>query len=427
VTYNEGGIRGVYEVHAIQTAPLKMAVFFRDITERKRAEEERLEMGRRMLHAQKLESLGVMAGGIAHDFNNLLTAIMGNINLALMDVSKTDPIRRCLDEAEKATHHAADLVRQILAYSGKAPFPVRSLDLRETIEEMLPMLQVSISKRVSLNCALGEDVPSVEADPAQIRQVVMNLVINASEAVGDLDGVIRLSTGSSESTATEADDLWVEEPATVGRCALIQVADSGCGIQPEDLGRLFDPFYTTKFAGRGLGLAAVLGVVRGYGGGIRVACRPGKGARFTVVLPIARRPADKAGRGPEAPEPSTRGAGLILLVDDEEAIRSIGRRVLERMGFDVLTASDGLEAVDVFRSRGTSIDCVLMDLTMPRMDGAAAFREIQKLRPDARVLLCSGYSENELSLRFAGLGLSGFVQKPYTPTALRTALGRVLA
>jgi len=393
----------------------------RDITERKQAEEQRLNLERQVQQAQKLESLGVLAGGIAHDFNNILTAIMGNINLALLDLSPAAPARDELVEAERATRRAAELVKQMLAYSGRGRFRVQRLDLQEVIEEMTHLLQASISKKAVLRFNFAANVPAIEADATQLRQVIMNLVINASEAIGERSGVIAISTGAMECDEAYLATTWLREALPAGLYTYLEVADTGCGITKEQLPRIFDPFFTTKFTGRGLGLAAVLGIARGHRGAIKVYTEAGKGSTFKVLFPAASQAAeslDEAVAGPTR----WQGSGLLLLVDDEESVRAIGKRILERLGFEVLTADDGRAALEVFRARPDAIAAVVLDLTMPHMDGEETFRELRRIRADVRVILSSGYNEQEVVQRFAGKGLAGFVQKPYTMDNLRAAL-----
>ena len=396
-----------------------------DIHERKLADAERLSLERQLQHAQKLESLGVLAGGIAHDFNNLLTAVMGNISMAMMDLPPASATRAYLHEAEKATERAADLARQMLAYSGKGRFIVERANLRAVVEEMAPMLQVSISKKAVMRFDFAADTPAIEADLTQLRQIILNLVINASDAIGDRSGVIAIATSAVACDRAELASPWLPEPLAAGLYACLEVADSGCGIAPDQLGKIFDPFFTTKFTGRGLGLAAVQGIVRSHQGALKVESEPGRGTVFKVFFPAC---AEKAApSGAVADElPAWHGEGCVLLVDDEESIRVASRRMLERLGFDVLTAGDGLRALEIFAAEGARITAVLLDLTMPHMDGEETFRELRRLRPDAHVILSSGYSEHDVVQRFAGQGLAGFVGKPYTVAKLRTVLQQIV-
>ncbi|MBJ6800339.1 response regulator [Geomonas propionica] len=392
----------------------------RDITLRKRSEEERLKLEKQMLHTQKLESLGVLAGGIAHDFNNILTAIVGNADLALMRLNPESPAQENLRRIEVAASRAADLARQMLAYSGKGHFVTEELDLNTLVEEMGQMLSVSVAKKAQLNYRLSRPLPSITADATQIRQVVMNLVINASEAIGDDSGIITITTGQMECNEGDCNTGWLSDPLPPGIYVYIEVSDTGCGMDRETMAKIFDPFFTTKFTGRGLGMAAVLGIVRGHMGAIRVYSEPGRGSTFKVVLSAGT----ATGESPHmacAPEQSWRGSGTVLLVDDEATIRDLGSEMLGELGFEVVTAADGREGVEIFRNR-RDIVLVLLDLTMPQMDGEQCFRELRRIDPQIKVVMSSGFSEHEVSRKFLGKGISAFVQKPYKLSALREVL-----
>jgi len=396
----------------------------RDTTERKRAEEERLRLESQMQQVQKLESLGVLAGGIAHDFNNLLMAVLGNAGLALLDTSPTHPARENLKAIETAARRAADLCRQMLAYAGKGRFVIQAVNLNEVIREMTHLLEVSISKKVVLRYRLADTLPSVEADASQMRQVIMNLITNASEAVGERSGVISITTGALECDEAYLSGMFITEGLKPGRYVSVEVADTGCGMDEATQARIFEPFFTTKFMGRGLGLAAVLGIVRGHHGAIKVYSEPGQGTTFKLLLPASDllTRGDAAGAG----DAGWKGRGKALLVDDEQTVRVVGKSMLQRLGFEVVCASDGAEAVAIFRERPDDFACVILDLTMPHMDGEEAFRELRRLRPDVRVLLSSGYNEQEVTQRFAGKGLAGFIQKPYQVDTLAQALRKML-
>jgi signal transduction histidine kinase/CheY-like chemotaxis protein len=397
----------------------------RDITERRRAEEERRKIEEQMRHTQKLESLGVLAGGIAHDFNNLLMAILGNTDLALLRLPPSAPARENLEEIVRASHRAADLCQQMLAYSGKGRFVVELLDLSAVVREMIHMLQVSISKKAVLRCDFAERIPAVEGDATQLRQVILNLITNASEALGEQSGSITLSTGHRECDRAYLADCILGADAREGPYVFVEVRDSGCGMDAATLPRIFDPFFTTKFTGRGLGLAAALGIVHGHTGALKVASEPGKGSTFTVLLPAAAGPA----ASPRSDQPSAgswQGSGTVLLADDEEMIRAAGREMLEWLGFRVLTARDGVEALERFRDSAGGVVCVLLDLTMPRMNGDEAFQELRRIAPDVPVVLSSGYTQQDVARRFPGRGPAGFIQKPYTLDRLREVLRGVL-
>jgi len=393
-----------------------------DVTDQKHAEEERLSLERQLLHAQKLESLGVLAGGIAHDFNNILMAIIGNADMALMRINPESAAVDNLRNIETASARAADLARQMLAYSGKGKFVIESHDLNDLLEEMLHILQVSISKKAVLRLDLNRPLPTVEADATQIRQIVMNLVINASEAIGDRSGVIAIGTGVMDCSRDYLKDVWLDENLSEGLYVYMEISDSGCGMSKETLGKLFDPFFTTKFTGRGLGMAAVLGIVRGHKGAIKVYSEPGRGSSFKILLPAGGRPRELFNHQPQHDD--WRGSGTVLLVDDEETVRAIGKEMLKALGFEVLTANDGREAVEAYKGRG-DIRLVILDLTMPHSDGEQCFRELRVLDPEVKVIISSGFSEQEVTQKFLGKGLAGFIQKPYKLSSLREAIMKI--
>jgi two-component system cell cycle sensor histidine kinase/response regulator CckA len=400
-------------------------LFIRDITERKQAEEERRRMESQIQQTQKLESLGVLAGGIAHDFNNLLMAILGNIDLALLDLTPSSPVRGNLLEAAKASHRAADLCRQMLAYSGRGRFKSEPLELDEIIEDMSHMLEVSISKKAILRYNYAAGLPPIEADATQMRQIIMNLVINASDAIGEKSGIISISTGMMHCDRSYLSETWLNEELPEGRYVYLEVADTGSGMDHEMMPKIFDPFYTTKFTGRGLGLAAVLGIVRGHKGAIKVYSEKGKGTTFKILLPASEGTAGHVD-GIQTNGQEWRGSGTILLADDEETIRTLGHQMLERMGFTVLTAANGREVLELFRSHAGEIACIILDLAMPHMDGEEAFRELRRADKNVRVIMSSGYNEQEINKRFAGKGIAGFIQKPYQLADLAAKLKEIL-
>ncbi len=395
----------------------------RCIEDRKRLEEERIILERQLLHVQKLESLGILAGGIAHDFNNILTAIIGNADMALMRLTPESPAVENLQRIEKAAARAADLARQMLAYSGKGKFVVETIDLNRLVEEMGHMLEVSISKKVIFSYHLTRPLPAVNVDSTQIRQIIMNLVINASEAIGDASGVIALTTGCQQCSDDYLRDSWLADRIPAGPYVFMEVTDSGCGMDRETLGKIFDPFFSTKFTGRGLGMAAVLGIIRGHGGTIKVTSEPGKGSSFKVLLPAGDQPAEPCTG--TAGGNAWHGSGVALLVDDEQTVRDIGAEMLQALGFEAITAGDGRDALEQFRQR-SDITVVILDLTMPRMDGEQCYRELRRIDPAVKVIMTSGFSESEISRKFAGTGVAGFVQKPYTLSDLRDVLKGII-
>jgi PAS domain S-box-containing protein len=390
----------------------------RDITEQRNLEQQ-------MLHGQKLESLGVLAGGIAHDFNNLLTGILGNADLAKTEMSPLAPSRASLEGIEVAARRAADLCRQLLAYSGRGRFIVEPLSLHELVEEMGHLLTVSISKKVVLKYHFSPGIPAVEADATQLRQVIMNLIVNASEAIGERSGVISVTVGLAHCEDDYIRGCYGADRLKPGDYVYVEVADTGHGMDKATMDRIFDPFFSTKFTGRGLGLAAVLGIMRGHHGAIKVYSEPGRGTTFKLLFP----PSDSAA---STRQPKTsigagyHGSGKILLADDEETIRNLGRRMLQRAGFEVVVAADGREAIDKFASDKDTISLVILDLTMPHADGEVCYREMRRVQPGVKVVLSSGYNEQDIVNRFAGKGLAGFIQKPYTTEELLAKIREAL-
>jgi len=402
-----------------------------DITERVQVEKERADMERQMLQAQKLESLGVLAGGIAHDFNNILMSILGNADLAFQDLKPHSPSRSRIQNIETAARRAAGLSQQMLAYSGKGHFVVEPIDLNGFIEEMDHLLDVSISKSVVLKYNFADELPSILGDATQIRQILMNLIINASEATEGKSGVICITTGALDcdrkylDTFAAASLIQHDQPLADGAYVFLEVADTGCGMDRETQDKIFDPFFTTKFTGRGLGMAAVLGIVRGHGGAIKVYSELGKGTTFKIFFPVNEVQASESLVQDTSPSDDWKGDGTLLLVDDEEPIRNLGEQMLERLGFNVITAADGREAVDLFREHSDEIVCVILDLTMPHMDGTAAFREMRGIRDDVKVIISSGYNEQDVKHQFLGKGLAGSLQKPYRMADLKKKLKEV--
>lgn len=389
------------------------------VTERKRTEEERSLLEKQLLHAQKLESLGVLAGGIAHDFNNILMSIIGNADLALMRINKESPATENLHRIEQAAARAADLAKQMLAYSGKGKFVITDINLNHLLEEMLHMLEVSISKKASLKLNLHQNLPSVEADATQIQQVIMNLIINSSEAIGDSNGIISIATGSKYYDRASIKGIWFDEEIKEGAYVFLEISDTGCGMDKDTLSKLFDPFFTTKFTGRGLGMAAVQGIVRGHKGTIKVYSEPNKGTTFKILLPASDKPTEIFNDTNRHVD--WQGNGTVLLVDDEETVRDIGSEMLRELGFDPITANDGCEAVNIFKHH-PEISFIILDLTMPRMGGEQCFSELRQINPNIKIIMSSGFNEQEVTQKFVGKGLAGFIQKPYKLSVLRDAI-----
>jgi PAS domain S-box-containing protein len=395
---------------------------YRDVTDRVRAEDERRRLESQMQHVQKLESLGVMAGGIAHDFNNLLVGILGNAGLALLDAPPG--IRDRIKQIEVAAQRAAELTNQMLAYSGKGRFILRRTDLSELVKEIAGLLRTAATKTADLALHLAADPVAFDGDPAQIRQVIMNLITNASDAIGSGAGRIDVTTGRMTATRDYLADACVGADQPEGEFVFAEVRDTGAGMDAATITRIFDPFFTTKFTGRGLGLAAVLGIVRGHGGAIKIASAPGAGTTFRVLLPA--REAAVPEREPVVVPLSDCTGATVLVVDDEASVRRVASEVLSRAGFQVTLAAEGEEALEIVRARTATFDAVLLDMTMPRLSGVETFRVLRELCPSLRVVLTSGYSEEDAAERFDSDGLAGFIQKPFLPQALVRAMSEAV-
>lgn len=392
----------------------------------KQAQEERHRLEQQLQHTQKLESLGVLAGGIAHDFNNLLMAIMGNADLALNILPVSSPVLVNLAEIEGAARRAADLTRQMLAYSGKGQFLIEEINLNEVVIEMGNLLEASISKRAHLIYNLANDLPAIQADVTQIRQVVMNLIMNASEAIGEQEGFIRITTGSTRLCQERYSRFFFGDTLTDENYVFLDVSDTGCGMDEETISRIFDPFFTTKFTGRGLGLAAVLGIIRGHKGAIQIQSQKGHGSTFRLLIPSLDRSVTQT-KTDRAEIPHIPAGTTVLLVDDEEIVRTTGEFMLNHMGCVVISAANGRDALEKVIQSNLSIHCVLLDLTMPYMDGVETLREIKRIRGDLAVIVMSGYTETDTLERFPEIPPDGFIQKPFILDSLRKAVLSVLS
>ena len=390
----------------------------RDITGRKQAEQ-------RLLESQKLESLGLLAGGVAHDFNNLLVGVIGNASLAQEMLPPGHPVAELIATIVQTGERAAHLTRQMLAYSGRGAFLLEILDLSDAVREIADLVRPSIPKKIGLTLKLAEGLLPIEADRGQLQQIVMNLALNAAEAIGNRDGLIAITTGVRTVDSAflrshpEAADLLP------GEHVLLEVRDTGCGMDEAVKARIFDPFFSTKFTGRGLGLAAVSGIVRGHKGAIFVTSAPGKGSTFEVLLPVAqcrREPVPVGSPGFSAANP-----GVVLIVDDEQLVRDLARAALERSGYTVLVADGGGAAIDILKRHPGAIDLVVLDLSMPGPGAEETLPAVNRIRPNAKVCVSSGYGETEVMALFRGERISGFLQKPYTTAALLEKVKLVLA
>ena len=394
-----------------------------DITPRVLAEEQQRHLERQLLHAQKLESLGVLAGGVAHDFNNLLTAILGQASLARRKLGGPEFVQDRIREIEDLALRAAELTRQLLAYSGKGHFVVEPTDIGALVGEMGAMLRVVLSKKAELDVEVEPHLPAVLGDRAQLSQVLMNLLTNASDSLGERAGRIRVRVSATELSVKDGGPRFGE--LSPGRYVQLEVRDDGCGMSPEVKAKLFDPFFSTKLQGRGLGMSAVLGIVRGHQGAIDVESEPGRGTTFTLLFPTS----DQAAQSGRAfrPDPAWRGDGTVLVVDDEASVLHTAAMLLGSLGFHPLTAEDGAEALRLFDQHEGRIRLVLLDLTMPVLGGLEVLRALRARAPRLPIVLTSGYSEEEALKEDPGDRATTFLQKPYTTNDLLRVMQAALA
>ncbi len=392
-----------------------------NLTERKRTEE-------RLRQKQKLESIGLLAGGIAHDFNNILVGILGNASFAQDMLRPGTQVHSILDRIIDASERAAHLTRQMLAYSGQGRFVVEPVDLSKLVPEFLRLVEGSIPAKVNVRLELAEALPPVMADAAQMQQVVVNLVLNAAEAIDDRRGTITIRTGLSRPDASCFADELNRSDLPTGECVCLQVEDTGCGMDAATKARIFDPFFTTKFTGRGLGLAAVAGVMRGHHGAICVETKPGLGSKFRVLFPVSSEPIPPA-VAPSQLTASTRrdhSGQVILVVDDEPVVLQTATQALTRQGYTVLQVDSGPKAIELLRQQHQPISLVLLDLRMPGMDGPETLAKMREIKPDLDVVISSGYGEQETRAFFEGNPISGFIQKPYTASRIADVVGAAL-
>lgn len=393
----------------------------RDISEHKRAAEERLTFERRLQATQRLESLGVLSSGIAHDFNNLLTCIIGYNELALSE-PLTATTNECVTSSIAAARRAADLVQQMLTYAGNGQSTFKPITINELVLEIGSLLRASIAKQIVINRQLATDLPPVDADAAQLRQVLLNLIINAAEAIGDQPGTITISTDTAALSRADLQQMADASDLQPGPYVRLTVSDTGCGMNAAIQSRIFEPFYSTKFAGRGLGLAVALGVVRSHRGLLTLDSRPNVGTTFQIWLPAAAGEAS-----PDEPENCTTPLmltrrTLMLIIDDEPEVRAVVARMVHQLGFAVHSVADGLSGIEFVRRAGPDLAGVLLDMTMPYMSGSEVARRIAAIRPQLPIVLMSGYSSADPALHYAGMYLAGFLQKPFSYETLRRTL-----
>jgi signal transduction histidine kinase/ActR/RegA family two-component response regulator len=381
------------------------------------------ELEDQLHQAAKMEALGVLAGGVAHDFNNMLVTVLGNAEIAMATVPKDDETQKMLKDIVTASRSATELCNQMLAYAGRGVMTPQSLECNAMIKELGGLLQVAISKKASLEYDLSDAPLIVEGDKSQLGQVFMNLITNASEALMTETGQVLISTGLSHYDTVDLEAFQIGNAQTAGSYVWLKVSDTGCGMDAETQAKIFDPFFTTKFTGRGLGMAAVRGIVLRHKGHIQITTEPSSGTTFTVLLPSTT-PQGLEVNPEEKAAPKSRSK-RIMIVDDEPQVRKTLDRLLSMSGFEVVQAKGGREAIDVFRSENQAIDCVLLDLSMPDLAGEETFRELKKIRPDVRVVLNSGYAEQEILDRIKGAGFAGLLHKPTPMNVLLETLQEV--
>lgn len=405
-------------------AILRIVGTLTDIESRVREQSERLAFEQKLQQTQKLESLGVLAGGIAHDFNNILTIILGHCYVSLQEIDSGMPVKSHLQHIESAANRAADLCRQMLAYAGKSALVQTKVDLWLLVDDIVKMLQAAIAKNVTITLDMKRDLPHIAGDTSQIQQVVMNLIINAAEAIGDGNGTITISLQKVSLVEEDLKSDSVGNPVAAGVYALLQVSDTGCGMDYETQKRIFEPFFTTKFAGRGLGMSAVLGIVKSHDGFLTLQSSPEAGTTFKVYFPLSRLTEEAVTQEPPLvwSSPAVDSKGTLLLVDDEAEVRRVGSALLDGMGFNVISVSNGSEALQAFSDGGSAIDLVLLDLIMPEMGGVETYRRLRKLSPTVPVVFLSGSDLESLLVEIENDAYSSAISKPYKPQMLREAV-----
>lgn len=398
----------------------------RDITERKNAEKERQDLLQQFQQAQKLESLGVLAGGIAHDFNNILTIILGHCFMVKEGVESGITTKSHVEQIEGAASRAADLCRQMLAYAGKSPMLKAQINLWLLVDEMVKMLQSAIKKNVVIQLDLKRDVPAISGDNSQIQQVVMNLIINAAESIGDQNGSVKVVLDKTIIRAAHPEIDFMGTVIPPRSYARLEVSDTGCGVDEDTKKRMFEPFFTTKLTGRGLGMSAVLGIIKSHDGALQLASSLGAGTTFKVYFPLPDQDGAVESEGEAGQLSSGLAGGTILLVDDEEALRAIGSVLLNAIGFATKTAANGREAIKIYREYGRDIDLVLLDFVMPEMGGVETYHLLRQISPALPIVFCTGYSNEIIPDDMALDEHTIFIQKPYKLDQLRGAITNLL-
>ncbi|TET39441.1 MAG: response regulator, partial [Planctomycetota bacterium] len=396
-----------------------------EITERKLVEELRIRMESKIQHMQRLESLGALAGGIARDFNNLLMNVLGNANLALRDLPKDSNASQLVQEIEAAGRKAAELSRQMLAYSGKGRFVLEKINMSNLIRAMSQLIEASAGREIMMRYDLADELPEIVADSSQMRQVVMGLIANAAESYIEEVGFVTIKTGAMNCDRNYFTETYLDEGQKPGRYVFVEVSDTGRGMYEQTIEMMFDPFFTTKEKGRGLGLAAVLGIVRGHDGAIKVDTTPGKGTTIRVLFPAIEKPSHGES-GKVAKEAAWSAEGTVLVAEEEESIRLLTERMLHTLGFKTISTGVGSEVLEIFRENAGEIKAVLLDMGVPGLNFEYVLAEMQGLRGDLAVVLTSGYDRTDTVTRLTGKGRIEFIQKPYTVEDLTQTLRSLL-
>ena len=407
----------------------------RDISDRMKAQRDKIEIERQLLHAQKLESLGVLSGGIAHDFNNLLTVIIGNIQLASFETPPENEVKLFLDNAMKAARKSAELARQMLAYSGQGVFEIVDVNLNDIVTQNAQIFRTAVPRTINLEIDLGQEIPFVKADPGQIQQIMMNLITNAAEALEAKVGTIRISTGVRYCDELILSSSVFPEKPEPQNMAYLEVMDNGCGMDPATISRMFDPFYTTKFTGRGLGMSVVHGIVRGHDGAVMVNSEPGQGTTVTVYLPVSSNPCQSSSGKSDEPTDltgekrnATNGPLSVLVVDDEPDVNGLICNILRKQGINTVSAFNGKQAVELLNNNPDSFGMAIVDLTMPEMDGVETFRNMVQIRPNIRVIMASGYDTDEIAKKFGAHNLpEHFLKKPFDYESVTKLVDELMA
>jgi two-component system cell cycle sensor histidine kinase/response regulator CckA len=399
-----------------------------DLTEHKQSEQQERQFLNHVQHAEKLKSLEIMAGGIAHDFNNLLVGVLGNADLALTDLSPLSPARASIEAIKGAAIDASELTRQMLAYSGKGRLHIELVDLNDLIKSIDQLLRISVTNRAVLQYHLDESIAPIEADVAQARQLLVSLVANASDALGEDSGIIDVRTSMKKVSSEYLASTYLDDNLPSGQYVCLEIHDTGCGMPAGQTAQIFDPFFTTKSSGKGLGLATVLGIVRRHNGAVRVDSAVEQGTTFTILLPGSEKPLQPKTEtvGFTAMETPENLAGTILVIDDQERVRNVLESMLKRRGCTIYTASNGQEGITTFASYRDDIDLVILNMTMPGLSGSGTLKELVKVNPKVKVILCTGYPEDEARQKFAGAQLAGFIHKPFKMDEMIALVSQVL-